>query len=416
MANPLMDLVSQPAGRASSRVASSPASFVVHPAPAADGSPRCFEEALEGIDVLGPASGAVPPIVPASPLLQEAVVPGPGGNAGQAMAGREEAQGAVSGASPLAILSGDAAPAFALLDAVPGDGAEGPAARTSVPGAAHPLVRVVDIAASDADFGASRASLPYGAWSYPMTGASGTLAAGATAPAESRTAVLAATPRAPGVPNASVRHAGLITPLVAAGAAGMRGGETSAVVRTMSAGGIVNFLEPASLDRGLAAMTSQVYGVAATPGAFSATLSANAGTPAGAAAPAGEQALTMLLGERLHYQIGRRMQHAVLRLDPPSMGSIEIQIRNEGGSLHVHLRASNAEVARQLQGIGDSLRQDLAQRQQGEVSIQIDDGTRDPDGRQRQRHARTWQQAPGRGLEMSEEPHAAAFSMNTEAR
>src|SRR5690606_3294333 len=53
------------------------------------------------------------------------------------------------------------------------------------------------------------------------------------------------------------------------------------------------------------------------------------------------QPLETLLGERLQVQIARRSDRAVVRLDPPSMGTIEILIRQEGSHLHVQLRASN---------------------------------------------------------------------------
>ncbi len=82
-------------------------------------------------------------------------------------------------------------------------------------------------------------------------------------------------------------------------------------------------------------------------------------------------ALEVALGDRLQLQITQRSEHAVIRLDPPSMGTIEIVIQREAGNIQVHLRASNAEVARQLQGIGDSLRQDLIHRQNGDVSVHV---------------------------------------------
>jgi len=91
VANLLTDLVSQSAGRALLRTslpASSPASSVVRPAlaSAAGGSSRRFEEALQGIDVLGPASAPIAPIVPGLSPPQEAAVPGPGGDAARTAA------------------------------------------------------------------------------------------------------------------------------------------------------------------------------------------------------------------------------------------------------------------------------------------------------------------------------------------
>ena len=141
-------------------------------------------------------------------------------------------------------------------------------------------------------------------------------------------------------------------------------------------------------------------------------LAANAAGQPGAAA---RQPLAALLGERLHVQINQRSEHAVIRLDPPSMGSIEIVIRHEAGAVQIQLRASNSEVARQLHTMGDTLRQDLVQRQHGDVSVQVWDGSRDADGRQRHRPAAPWQDDPGRALSDAGESHeSAAFALNAE--
>lgn len=113
-------------------------------------------------------------------------------------------------------------------------------------------------------------------------------------------------------------------------------------------------------------------------------------------------ALQMALGDRLHLQITQRSEHAVIRLDPPSMGTIEIVIqRDAGGNLQVHLRASNAEVARQLYGIGDSLRQDLVNRQNVDVSVHVSDDSREQSASQQQGQRQSQAQreaAPGRAL------------------
>ncbi|HMN43148.1 MAG TPA: flagellar hook-length control protein FliK [Povalibacter sp.] len=150
-----------------------------------------------------------------------------------------------------------------------------------------------------------------------------------------------------------------------------------------------------------------------------ATLAVFAGDAAGAteaAAPVVRQPLAALLGERLQVQIGQRSEHAVVRLDPPSMGTIEIIIRQEAGSLHVQMRASNSDVARQLHAIGETLRQDLVQRQQGDVSVQVSDASRDADGRQRQRAHTPWRdEAPGRALnESGGAERGSAFALNAD--
>jgi flagellar hook-length control protein FliK len=123
-------------------------------------------------------------------------------------------------------------------------------------------------------------------------------------------------------------------------------------------------------------------------------------------------ALEVALGDRLQLQITQRSEHAVIRLDPPSMGTIEIVIQREAGNLQVHLRASNAEVARQLQGIGDSLRQDLVHRQQGDVSVHVSDGSREQSASQQgQRQSQSQREAPGRALSESNEESSKSFTL-----
>jgi flagellar hook-length control protein FliK len=104
----------------------------------------------------------------------------------------------------------------------------------------------------------------------------------------------------------------------------------------------------------------------------------------GTRSAAGGSSLVQSLGEHLQVQLARGSESAVIRLDPPSLGSIEIVVRHEAGSLQVHLNASNGEVLSQLQGIGEALRQDLMQRHQGSVSVQVSDDWNDAKERQAQ--------------------------------
>ena len=84
-----------------------------------------------------------------------------------------------------------------------------------------------------------------------------------------------------------------------------------------------------------------------------------------------QQPLREALGDRLQVNLQRNNNQAVIRLDPPNMGSIEISIRQSAGALQVNLSASNSEVVRQLNAIGDSVRQDLATRQFSEVAVTV---------------------------------------------
>lgn len=129
----------------------------------------------------------------------------------------------------------------------------------------------------------------------------------------------------------------------------------------------------------------------ATPAPNSAAPGLAAGVSSGAATSAGadtiklsgpaqqwQEPLREALGDRLQTQIGRNGEHAVIRLDPPMLGRIEISIRHTAGALQVNLSASNSEVLRQLQGIGENMRSDLAQRQYTEVAVNISATARSP--------------------------------------
>jgi len=133
--------------------------------------------------------------------------------------------------------------------------------------------------------------------------------------------------------------------------------------------------------------------------------------PPEAPQPGARPSLAAALGERLHVQVTRGVEHAVVRLDPPALGTVEIVIRHEGGHLQVHLRATHAEVTRQLQAIGETLRQDLVQRQHGEVSVQV--WEREGEGRQRPRQP--WQEVPGRALNEAGDEPEGAFALASEA-
>ncbi len=144
-------------------------------------------------------------------------------------------------------------------------------------------------------------------------------------------------------------------------------------------------------------------------------LAADATRPAqdSSATAATRQPLAAALAERLQVQITQRSEHATVRLDPPSMGTIEIVIRQEAGHLHVQLRASNGEVARQLHAICETLRQDLVQRQQSDVTVQVAEESRDGDGRHRGRQQLPWRDEPGRALNEAGEERRAAFALGS---
>ncbi|WGG48366.1 flagellar hook-length control protein FliK [Rugamonas sp. DEMB1] len=133
-----------------------------------------------------------------------------------------------------------------------------------------------------------------------------------------------------------------------------------------------------------------------------------------------QQPLREALGERLQLQLQRNNDHAVIRLEPPNMGRIEISIRHSAGALQVNLSASNSEVLRQLNNIGDSVRQDLSQRSFGEVAVNVSasagprgQAMAEGDGRGGRQGQQDQGRAPGRALS-DDEAAAATFAMLTE--
>ena len=119
------------------------------------------------------------------------------------------------------------------------------------------------------------------------------------------------------------------------------------------------------------------------------------------------QTLQEALGERMQLQVGRNAEQAVIRLEPPMLGRVEIAIRHSAGSLEVHITATHGEVLRQLQSVSEGLRNDLAQRQFTDVSVNIAPAPRGAngapmfaggDGRGRQQDGREQEQDPGKAL------------------
>jgi len=164
------------------------------------------------------------------------------------------------------------------------------------------------------------------------------------------------------------------------------------------------------------------------------------GTPAGAPAVAGaapaaqagadsvklagpptawRQSLQEALGERLQLQVGRNVEQAVIRLEPPQLGRIDIAIRHSAGVLEVNISATNGEVLRQLQNVSDNLRSDLSQRQYSEVAVTVAPAPRgnaapfgDPQqqGRGRQQGRDQEESAPGGALAEASQP-GSVFSL-----
>jgi flagellar hook-length control protein FliK len=172
------------------------------------------------------------------------------------------------------------------------------------------------------------------------------------------------------------------------------------------------------------------FGIAAS-GAAAAPAAAprDGGTLALSGPPtAWRQNLQEALGERLNLQVGRNAEQAVIRLEPPMLGRIEISIRHAAGSLEVNITATHSEVLRQLNTVSDNLRSDLAQRQYTDVSVNVSQATpraqagaqaqsgfgADAQGRGRQPGQDQDERAPGAALAEANQS-TTAFSLSGRA-
>ncbi|MGV2290574.1 flagellar hook-length control protein FliK [Trinickia sp. YCB016] len=107
------------------------------------------------------------------------------------------------------------------------------------------------------------------------------------------------------------------------------------------------------------------------------------------------------LGERVEVQMKHGIDNATIRLDPPMLGSVQIDIRHENGVLQVHLVATHDEVARQLQTISSALQNELAQKQYTDVAVVVRNGGSMGQGEEGRGQPREndEQRAPGRALD-----------------
>lgn len=124
------------------------------------------------------------------------------------------------------------------------------------------------------------------------------------------------------------------------------------------------------------------------------------------------------LGERVQWQMHKGIDQAVIRLEPPHLGRVDIVIRQADGVMQVHLSATHQDVVQQLQGVSDGLKQELSMRQTAEVNVQVSDQSRGSDMNQGQGRNQKDEptRSPGRALgEASEHlAHEQVFSMQAE--
>ncbi|WP_299809728.1 flagellar hook-length control protein FliK [uncultured Shewanella sp.] len=93
-------------------------------------------------------------------------------------------------------------------------------------------------------------------------------------------------------------------------------------------------------------------------------------------APMLQQSHEMLspLREQLRFQIDQQIKQAELRLDPPELGKIELNVRLDGDRLHIQMHAANSSVRDALLMGLDRLRAELAMDHGGQIDVDISQG------------------------------------------
>lgn len=127
-----------------------------------------------------------------------------------------------------------------------------------------------------------------------------------------------------------------------------------------------------------------------------------------------QRPLAQALGDRLQVQASQGIEQARIRLEPPALGRIEIVLRQESGQLQVQLSATHHEVVRQLQAMGEGLRQELTQKQGTPVTVQVFEDRALADGRHPQRERQQQQpqeDQPGQGLLSESKAERRAFTL-----
>ncbi|WP_413496296.1 flagellar hook-length control protein FliK [Shewanella baltica] len=96
-------------------------------------------------------------------------------------------------------------------------------------------------------------------------------------------------------------------------------------------------------------------------------------TPMASLAQQSQEILTPLR-EHLRFQVDQHIKKAELRLDPPELGKIELNIRLEGDRLQVQMHAVNPAIRDALLNGLDRLRVDLAMDHGGQIDVDIGQG------------------------------------------
>lgn len=80
------------------------------------------------------------------------------------------------------------------------------------------------------------------------------------------------------------------------------------------------------------------------------------------------------LREQIRFQIDQQIKQAEIRLDPPELGKIELNVRLEGDRLQIQMHAANPVVRDALLAGLERLRGDLANDHGGQIDVDIGQG------------------------------------------
>jgi flagellar hook-length control protein FliK len=126
--------------------------------------------------------------------------------------------------------------------------------------------------------------------------------------------------------------------------------------------------------------------VASAPGAAVSTLPVWQADPLPAQSQHWGQRLVQMLSDKVDLQLGLNVNKAMIRLDPPSLGSIELSVQLDGDRLTVQMHSSNAQL-REAMGQGlEQLRASLQQKLGADVQIELRMGS-DSSSQQQQQKA-----------------------------
>lgn len=167
-----------------------------------------------------------------------------------------------------------------------------------------------------------------------------------------------------------------------------------------------NQSKTAGLHQVMADILSPVTAVAPVPGVASSALPVWQADPLPAQSQHWGQRLVQMLADKVDLQLGLNVKSAMIRLDPPSLGSIELSVQLDGDRLTVQMHSSNAQL-REAMGQGlDQLRASLQQKLGADVQIDLRMGS-DSSSQQQQQKARQ-QLAQQTELNFHSEPEMTA--------